>query len=188
MGKIVVSEFVSVDGVMEGPGGDGFERGGWTFDFDFGADGGKFKMVELFDADAMLLGRRTYDGFAAAWPERTDEPDEFTDRMNGIKKYVVSSTLTDPAWRNSEVIGIGDVARLREETAGSLLVAGSAQLVQALADQDLVDTYRLMVFPVVIGAGRKLFGDTGATQRLQVVQSHPVGKDGVSVTVLDRVR
>ena len=188
MGKIVVTEFVSVDGVMQGPGGDGFERGGWAFEFDFGAEGGKFKTEELFDADAMLLGRATYDGFAAAWPERTDEPDEFTDRMNGIPKYVVSATLSDPAWQNTTVIGIDDVARLRDETAGYLLVAGSATLVQWLADHDLVDTYRLMVFPVVLGAGKKLFGDTGSTQRLTVVEAHPVGPDGVSVAVLDRAR
>lgn len=188
MGKIVVTEFVSVDGVMEGPGGDGFERGGWTFDFDFGADGGQFKTEELFDADAMLLGRRTYDGFAAAWPGRTDEPDEFTDRMNGIQKYVVSSTLADPTWNNTKVIGLDGVARLRDETAGYLLVCGSSQLVQWLADNDMVDTYRLMVFPVLIGAGKKLFGGTGSPQRLRVVDARPVGKDGVSVQILDRAR
>src|SRR3954452_9288761 len=148
MGRVVVTEFVSLDGVIEDPGGaEGYKHGGWTFDFDRGEDGDKFKLDETLEAEAMLLGRVTYEGFAAAWPSMED-PVGFADKMNGMPKYVVSSTLTDPEWNNSTVLE-GDlaesVARLKDETEGDILVGGSAQLAQGLARAGLVDEYRLMV-------------------------------------------
>ena len=179
MGRIVVSEFVSLDGVMQDPGGsEGFERGGWAFQFDRGSEGDRFKMDELMDSEAMLLGRVTYEGFAAAWPGRTDEAG-FADKMNSMKKYVVSNTLRDPEWNNSEVISgdvVGELRRLRESDGGDLLVAGSARLVHALIENGLVDEYRLMVFPVLLGAGKRLFPDTPAAAPLEVVESRQAGE------------
>ena len=176
MGKIVVSEFVTLDGVMEDPGGaEKFERGGWAFAFDRGAEGDKFKLDELMNADALLLGRKTYEGFAAAWPDRTDEMG-FADKMNSMRKYVVSTTLTDPTWSNTIVIN-GDVpselARIKAEPGGDILVAGSGQLVETLVAIGLVDEFRLMVFPVLLGGGRKLFGDGFEQTALTVVESKP---------------
>jgi dihydrofolate reductase len=179
MARIVVSEFVSLDGVMQDPGGsEGFDRGGWAFQFDRGSEGDKFKMDELMDSEAMLLGRVTYEGFAAAWPGRTDEAG-FADKMNSMKKYVVSNTLEDPEWNNSEVISgdvVGELRRLRESDGGDLLVAGSARLVHALIENGLVDEYRLMVFPVVLGAGKRLFPETPAAAPLEVVDSRQAGE------------
>jgi dihydrofolate reductase len=176
MSRIVVSEFVTLDGVMEDPGGaEGFDRGGWAFKFDRGPEGDRFKLDELMDASALLLGRRTYEGFAAAWPERTDEVG-FADKMNSLPKYVVSSTLHDPTWNNSTVITGDSLAKLKQEVDGDILVAGSAQLVGALAADDLVDEYRLMVFPVILGTGKKLFPDTGAATAFTVVESKPAGE------------
>jgi dihydrofolate reductase len=176
MSKLVVTEFVTLDGVMEDPGGaEGFDRGGWAFQFDRGPEGDKFKLDETLGADAMLLGRRTYEGFAAAWPGRTDEVG-FADKMNSMPKYVVSTTLDKAEWNNSTVIK-GDIAeevrRLKEQPGGDILVAGSAQLVQTLIEHDLVDEYRLMVFPVVLGSGKRLFGDTNAATALKVVETTP---------------
>ncbi len=178
MGKLVVSEFVTLDGVMEDPGGaEGFERGGWALSFDRGADGDAFKLEELMSAEAMLLGRVTYDGFAAAWPGRTDEAG-FAAKMNSMPKYVVSSTLHDPAWSNSTVIA-GDVAEsiatLKQQLDGDLLVAGSARLVEALVEHELVDELRLMVFPVVLGAGKRLFGDGSRPRPFTIVATKPAG-------------
>ena len=184
MGRIVVSEFVTLDGVMEDPGGaEGFEHGGWAFRFDRGAEGDKFKLDEVMDAEAMLLGRVTYEGFAAAWPERTDDAG-FADKMNGMRKYVVSSTLSDPAWNNSVVLrgGLADAAaKLRAEHPGDIVVAGSRTLVQGLARENLVDEYRLMVFPTLLGSGKRLFGEAGEPVRLELAEARPVGKDGVVV-------
>jgi dihydrofolate reductase len=175
MGKLVVSEFVTLDGVMEDPGGaEDAERGGWAFRFERGAEGDRFKLDELLAADALLLGRRTYEGFAAAWPSRTDGAG-FADKMNSMPKFVVSATLTDPAWSNTTVVGIDEVAGLKERFRGDVLVAGSAELVQALAQRDLVDEYRLMVFPVLLGAGKRLFGD-GGTSALRLVEAVPAGE------------
>ena len=159
MGKIVVTEFVSLDGVMEDPGGsEGTRHGGWSFKFDRGPEGDRFKLEELDDADAQLLGRVTYQGFAAAWPSRDDEVG-FAKRMNSMRKYVVSTTLTDAdaTWENSEVVRPSEVAALKEQFDGTLLVAGSTQLVHMLIQQRLVDVVRLMVFPVVLGEGRTVF-------------------------------
>src|SRR5215210_1485398 len=153
MGRIVVTEFASFDGVVEDPGGaEDFKYGGWTFEIDRGDEGNGFKLEETRNTAAMLLGRRTYEGFAAAWPEREGE---FADLFNGMPKYVVSSTLSEPQWNNTTVIR-GDLAeavgRLRESVDGDIVVPGSIQLAQALIEHDLVDELRLMVFPVVLGA------------------------------------
>src|SRR4026208_568950 len=166
MGKIVVTEFVSLDGVMEDPGGsESFEHGGWSFEISRGDEGDKFKLDEVFSSDALLLGRLTFEGFADAWPSREGE---FADKFNTMPKYVVSSTLEEPGWSNSTVLK-GDlaeeVAKLKDAHEGDVVVHGSAQLAQALLEQDLVDEVRLMVFPVVLGAGKRLFGDTSAKKR-----------------------
>jgi dihydrofolate reductase len=193
MGKVVVSQFVTIDGVMEDPGGaekDRFDRGGWAFAYERGADGDKFKLDELMESGALLLGRVTWEGFAAAWPGRSD-PDGFADKFNGMPKYVVSSTLTDPSWENSHVIApddlAGEIGRLRDEVDGTLLVAGSMQLCHALLDQGLVDELRLMVFPTVLGKGKRLFGETGAPRAMRLTDCRPVGGDGVLVAVYEPV-
>jgi dihydrofolate reductase len=150
--RIVVSEFVTLDGVMEDPGGsEGTPHGGWAFKFDRGDAGDRFKLDELMDADALLLGRKTYEGFAAAWPTIADEQG-FAEKMNSMPKYVVSSTLAEPTW-NATRIGLEDI----EELDGNLLVAGSGQLVQALFERRLVDEVRLVLYPAALGGGKKLF-------------------------------
>jgi dihydrofolate reductase len=183
MGRIVVTEFVSLDGVVEDPGGsEDFKYGGWSFEFDRGEEGDKFKLDEALEADALLLGRVTYEGFAAAWPSRDGE---FADKFNNMPKYVVSSTLENPDWSNSTVLK-GDVAEevagLRQRIDGDIVVHGSAKLVQTLLDDGLVDELRLMVFPVVLGAGKRLFGDTSDKARLRLTDSKIVG-DGVAILV-----
>jgi dihydrofolate reductase len=176
MGKIVVSQFVSLDGVIEDPGGsEGWDRGGWAFRYERGPEGDKFKLDEVMAADALLLGRVTYGGFAEAWPSREGE---FADKFNGMAKYVVSSTLSNPDWNNSHVIGdvAGDVPPLRDRHEGDILVNGSAQLVQALTEHGLVDEYRLMVYPVVLGGGKRLFTETSDAKSLRLVDSKPAGE------------
>ena len=177
MGKVVVTEFITVDGVIEDPGGsEDFERGGWAFAFERGEEGDKFKFDEVVEAEAHLLGRVTFDGFAEAWPSREGE---FADLFNKMPKYVVSSTLSDPEWENSTVLSgdVGEeVAKLKEEVDGVLLVAGSAQLVNALLENDLVDELRLMVFPTVLGDGKRLFEGTAAAKPLRLVESKPAGE------------
>jgi dihydrofolate reductase len=174
MSRIVVSQFITLDGVVEDPGGsEGMEHGGWAFQFERGPDGDKFKLDEVMSSDALLLGRITYEGFAAAWPSREGD---FADKFNSMPKYVVSSTLEDPEWNNSTVIGLEDLSGLRDRHDGDILVNGSVQLVEALAARGLVDEYRLMVFPVVLGRGKKLFADDGVRQPLSVVEAKPVGE------------
>jgi dihydrofolate reductase len=176
VGRIVVSEFLTLDGVMEDPGGsEGLERGGWAFRFERGPEGDKFKLDETLDAEALLLGRRTYDGFAAAWPSRTDEAG-FADKMNSMPKFVVSSTLRDPEWANTTVVTADDLERLRQDTDGTLLVAGSAQLVNALTERGLVGELRLMVFPVVLGTGKRLFRDGLPQRGFDVVETRKTGE------------
>jgi dihydrofolate reductase len=181
MGRIVVTEFVSLDGVMEDPGGaEGFKYGGWTFEIDRGDEGNKFKLDETLASDALLLGRVTYEGFAEAWPSREGE---FADKFNDMPKYVVSSTLHEPEWKNSTVLEgdfVEEISKLRDGPDGDIVVHGSAQLVQALLEHDLVDELRLMVFPVVLGTGKRLFGETSDKKRLQLVDSNVVG-DGVVI-------
>jgi dihydrofolate reductase len=185
VGRVVVTEFITLDGVIESPGGgEGFEHDGWSFRFERSEDGDKFKFDELMAADAQLLGRVTYAGFARAWPSM--EAGEFGVKMNAMPKYVVSRTLTDEQadWNNSTVIGQdlpGEVAQLKQEIAGDILVAGSAQLVQSLAEHQLVDEYRLMLFPIVLGSGKRLFGTGGTPTLLRLVDSRPVGPDGVVI-------
>jgi dihydrofolate reductase len=186
MARIVVTEFLSLDGVIEDPGGsEDFRHGGWSFEISSGDDGTQFKIDETMGSDAMLLGRRTYEGFAEAWPEREGE---FAERFNTMPKYVVSSTLRDPAWTNTTVLG-GDlpaaVARVNEERDGDVVVHGSAQLVQGLLAGDLLDELRLMVFPVVLGSGKRLFGANDDKKTLQLTDSRVVG-DGVAIMVYER--
>ena len=183
VGRIVVTEFVSLDGVMEDPGGsEGYKHGGWTFEFSRGDEGDKFKLDEALEADALLLGRVTYAGFAEAWPSRDGE---FADKFNNMPKYVVSSTLENPEWNNSTVLK-GDLAeevsKLRRDHNGDIVVHGSARLAQALVEKGLVDELRLMVFPVVLGSGKQLFDETTDKKRMRLVDSKIVG-DGVAILI-----
>jgi dihydrofolate reductase len=186
MGRIVVSEFVSVDGVMEDPGGaEGTRNAGWTFRFDRGTDGDRFKLDEVLGAEALLLGRVTYQGFAKAWPT-IEDPVGFADKMNAMPKYVVSSTLTDDDadWNNSTVVrgdSVAELTALRATVAGDLLVNGSAALVQLLAEHGLVDEYRLMVFPIILGSGKRLFGDLDEAPLLTLEGVQTIGDDGIVV-------
>ena len=185
--RITVTEFVSLDGVMEAPGGEDFKYPGWTFEFERGDDGNAFKLEETMAADALLIGRRTYESFAGAWPQREGE---FADKFNAMPKFVVSSTLKDPDWNNTTVLGSGDAtAQVRELKAsfdGELQVPGSHRLVQELLAADLVDQINLMVFPVILGTGKKAFEATPDRRTLRLADSKVVG-DGVLVLVYERV-
>jgi dihydrofolate reductase len=180
MGTIVVTEFVSLDGVIEAPGGgEEFEHGGWTFEIDRGSEGDQFKLEETMGSAALLLGRKTYEGFAAAWPKMQGE---FADKFNEMPKYVVSSTLRSPEWSNSTVLGgdlVEEATQLKHSVDGKIVVHGSAQLAQALLEHDLVDELRLMVFPVVLGSGKRLFGTSGK-KPMRLTDSQVVG-DGVAI-------
>ena len=184
MGRIVVTEFVSLDGVIEAPGGgEEFEHAGWTFEFDRGEDGDTFKFDELMEAEAQLLGRRTYEGFAAAWPSFTDQVG-FADKMNSMPKYVLSATLERADWKNSTILrSFEEIKALRDELDGVILVAGSAQLVQGLLERDLVDELRLMVFPVILGTGKRLWGEAGVKKRFRLADVKSVG-EGIAVLTL----
>jgi dihydrofolate reductase len=179
MGKIVVTEFVSLDGVIEDPGGsEDYEHGGWTFEIDRGEEGDKFKLDELVEAEAQLLGRVTYEGFAAAWPAMEDGAG-FAEKMNSMPKYVVSSTLQEASWENTTILRgdlADEVAKLHREIDGVILVAGSAQLVQGLLEHDLVDELRLMVFPVLLGEGKRLFGAVSEKKPLRLTDSKTLGE------------
>jgi dihydrofolate reductase len=183
VGRIVVTEFVSLDGVMEDPGGsEGTKHAGWSFEISRGEEGDRFKLDETMGSDALLLGRNTYEGFAEAWPSRDGE---FADKFNTMRKYVVSSTLQSPEWSNSTVLSgdlAEDVTRIRGEHDGDIVVHGSARLVQGLLENDLVDELRLMVFPVVLGSGKRLFGETSGKKRLQLTSSKTVG-EGVEILI-----
>jgi dihydrofolate reductase len=188
MGRIVVTEFVSLDGVMEAPGGgENFKYGGWTFEISRGDEGNKFKLDETLASEALLLGRVTYEGFAAAWPSREGE---FADKFNTMPKYVVSTTLREPEWNNSKVLSgevAEEVAKLKQEHEGDIVVHGSARLVQTLVEHDLVDEFRLMVFPVVLGSGKRLFDETSDKKPLRLVDSRTVG-DGVAILIYEPAR
>jgi len=180
MRKITVAEFVSLDGVMEDPGGaEGYAHGGWTFKYP-DDEGMKFKLDELMDHDALLLGRVTYEGFAAAWPGMQDDAG-FADKMNSMPKHVLSTTLRDPEWNNTTVVSEGELAGLKQQDGGDILVSGSAQVVQTLVRHGLVDEWRLMVFPIVLGSGKRAFCDTAGAAALRLVESRPVGPDGVVI-------
>jgi dihydrofolate reductase len=185
MGKIVVTQFVSLDGVMQAPGGEEFKYPGWSFEFDRGDDGNKFKLDETMEADALLIGRRTYESFAGAWPGREGE---FADKFNQMPKYLVSSTITDPDWNNTTRLE-GDVVeavrKLRDEVDGVIQVPGSHQLVQDLMENDLVDQINLMIFPVVLGTGFRVFGEYSDKKTMRLVESKTVG-EGIVVLIYER--
>jgi dihydrofolate reductase len=187
MGKLVVTEFVSLDGIFEDPGGaESYEYGGWTFEYDRGADGDKYKFDELDTAEVQLLGRVTYDAFASAWPSQEGD---FADKINHGRKCVVSSTLTDPQWENTTVISdnfADGIAQLKKETEGPILVAGSGTLVEMLLANDLVDELRLMVFPTVLGRGRRLFPEGIDRLKFRLDETKTVGPDGVLVQTFVR--
>ena len=180
MSKLVVTEFMSLDGIVEDPAGE------WVGQFDQGAEAGAFKLNETLNSECLLLGRVTYEGFVRSWPH---EQGEFADKFNSMPKYVVSSTLQDPSWTNTTVLS-GDlaehVAELTAGTKGDVVVHGSATLVHALLDKGLVDELRLMVFPTILGYGRKLFGQTSAPVTLQLVSATPLGPDGVLLLIYRR--
>ena len=187
MGKLIVTEFVALDGVFEDPGGsENREHGAWTFEYDRGEDGNKFKLDEVMEADAQLLGRVTYEGFAEAWPSREGP---FADKLNGDPKYVVSNTLENPKWQNTTVISgdvVGEISKLKDETDGNILVHGSGTLVRTLLENDLIDELRLMVFPTILGRGRRLFPDDIDRLKLRLAETKTVGPDGVQVQVYER--
>lgn len=173
MRKIIVTEFLTLDGVMEDPGGgDQSEYGGWSAQF-WSEEAGKFKHDELFASGALLLGRVTYQGFAAAWPTMTDDTG-FAERMNSLPKYVVSTTLEEVEWNNSKLIK-GDLAeeisKLKQESGQDITVHGSGQLVNSLMQHDLVDEYRLMIHPIVVGGGKRLFKENLGTKKLSLVET-----------------
>jgi dihydrofolate reductase len=180
MAKIVVSENVSIDGVVQDPAGvEGFARGGWVGRIgDQGReDAAKVLLDEALGAEAQLLGRRTYEFLAARWPSRSGE---LADRLNGMPKYVLSSTLDDPAWNNTTVLRgdvVNEVSKLKQELDGEVIVAGSIQLARALIEHDLIDELRLMVYPVVLGDGERLFGETSDKKPMRLVSTRTVGHD-----------
>ena len=197
MGKIVVTEFVSLDGVSDDPAGvEGFERGGWTFALDSdgervrlrGDEGEELLLAENRNSAALLMGRKTYEFFAGFWPGQEGRP--LADIINEMPKYVVSSTLEDAEWNNSTVLSgemTEEVRRLRREIDGEILVPGSTRLVQALIEHGLVDELRLMVHPVVVGAGRRLFGELSDKKPLRLVGTRTVG-DGVLILTYEPIR
>ena len=186
MGRIVVTEYISVDGVIEAPSGtESFERVGWTNPFTRGPEGDKFKFDETMASDALLLGRITYDGFAPVWPHI---PGEFAEKFNTMPKYVVSSTLENPEWNNTNVIRgdvVEEVTKLKQQYERDIVVHGSAQLAQTLFENDLVDALHLQVYPVIVGAGKRLFGETSGTKSLRLTDARTVG-DGVHILIYER--
>jgi dihydrofolate reductase len=183
MGRIVVTEYISIDGVVEAPSGqESFERVGWTDPFKRGPEGDQFKVDETMASDAMLLGRVTYDAFAAVWPS---VPGEFAARFNSMPKYVVSRTLENPAWTDTTVLRgdlVEEVTNLRARVAGDIVVHGSPQLAQALIEHDLVDELRLMIYPVIVGAGKRLFADTSIQKNMRLIEAKTFN-DGVHLLV-----
>jgi dihydrofolate reductase len=177
MKKIIVSEFMTLDGVIEAPGGEpGHPHSGWVFRF-MGPEQLSYKLEEVLEAESLLIGRVTYESFAGAWPKRSGE---FADKMNAMRKHVVSTTLRDPQWNNCTVIKDnvpGQIAQLKQEEGGPILVTGSRTLVHTLMEHDLVDEYRIMIFPVVLGSGRRLFPQTPrmTVLRLSDTQTFPSG-------------
>jgi len=186
MGKIIVTEFASLDGVVEDPGGaESFKYGGWSFEISRGDEGDRFKLDETMGSEALLLGRTTYEGFADAWPKRDGE---FADKFNTMPKYVVSQTLTNPEWHNTTVLSgdvVNEVRKLKERYDGNIVVHGSPQLVQTLIEHDLVDALHLQVYPVIVGAGKRLFGETSATKGLRLTTAKTVG-DGIHILIYER--
>jgi dihydrofolate reductase len=193
MGKIVVTEFISLDGVMQAPGGEDFKYKGWSFEFDRGDDGDQFKLNEVLEADAHLLGRVTFESFAGAWPQREDAPGDtgrFAKKFRDDPKYLVSTTLKDPDWANTTVLDSGDateqVKKLKDDVDGTILVSGSRRLVQELLDSDLVDQVNLMMFPVALGTGDRMFGEMEDKKAFKLLEAKPVGDDGTMVFKYER--
>ena len=188
MGKIVISENVSLDGVIEDPtGAEGLSVGGWFWETDRGEDGEQFTLEKTLRTEALLLGRRTYEFFAATWPSRDGE---LADKMNSLPKYVVSSTLEDPGWNNSTLLKgdvVDEVSKLKQELDGEIVVLGSPQLARTLIEHDLVDELRLMIYPVVLGAGARLFGETSDKKPMRLVHTQTVG-DGIAILTYEPVR
>ncbi|WP_327585231.1 dihydrofolate reductase family protein [Nonomuraea sp. NBC_00507] len=185
MGRIVVTEFISLDGVVEAPGGEDFKHRNWSFAFDRGADGDQFKLDEALAAEVLLIGRRTYESFADAWPKYTGP---LADKYNSMPKYVVSSTLTDPQWNNTYVIAgdvVAEVTKLKEQVDGEIQIPGSIRLVQELIENDLVDEIHLMTFPVILGTGRRLLGETTDKTTWKLTESKTVG-EGIPITIFQR--
>ena len=184
MGRIVVTEFVSLDGVVEAPGGgEGYRHDGWSFEIDRGDEGNQFKLEETMSSEALLLGRNTYEGFAAAWPSRDGE---FAEKFNSMPKYVVSSTLEEPEWNNTTVLEgdlVEEVTRVRDAHDGNVVVHGSPQLVQGLLEHDLVDELRLMVFPVVLGTGKRVFETGVAPTQFEVIESVTYPRGSVNLAL-----
>ena len=180
MGKIIISENVSLDGVIQDPAGDeGFQRGGWVGRVgDRGRDeAAQVLLEEALGTEAMLLGRRSYEFLAARWPSRTGA---LADRLNSKPKYVVSSTLQDPDWNNTTVLKgnvVNEVSKLKQQLAGDIVVPASFQLVCTLIEHDLADELRLMIYPVVLGAGERLFGETSDKKPLRLISTRTVGND-----------
>ena len=189
MSKLIVSEFVSLNGIMEAPGGEHTHpHSGWTFKSIYGDDHYAYKEQEIEEAGSLLLGRKTYEGFAAAWPTR-DRTDPFTDKINSMPKYVISSTLADPEWTNTTVLRgdvVEEVTKLKEQYEGDIVVHGSPQLAQTLIENDLVDAIHLQVYPVIVGAGKRLFAETSAAKRLRLAEAKTVG-DGVHILIYEKV-
>ncbi len=182
MREIIVTEFISLDGVVEAPGGEeDFKHTDWTFDIDVDETMYAYKFQETLDAGGLVLGRRTYEGFAAAWPEREGE---FADAFNTMPKHVVSTTLTDPAWKNTQVLGsVGALAELKQGEGGPLLVQGSPTLVQGLYDAGLVDEWRLMTWPVILGSGRRLFPDSADDKQKLVLTDCTTYANGIQLRI-----
>jgi len=184
--RITVTEFVSLDGVMEAPGGEDFKYPGWSFEFERGDDGNAFKLEETMAADSLLIGRRSYESFAGAWPGREGE---FADKFNSMPKFVVSTTLGEADWNNTTVLDSGDataqVRELKERFDGEIQVPGSHRLVQELIEADLVDQVNLMVFPVILGTGKRAFERFDDRRKLRLKESKVVG-EGVLVLVYER--
>ena len=188
MGKIIVSDNVSLDGVIQDPAGDeGFRHGGWVGLIKDHPELSKLALDEALGAEALLLGRRTYEWLAARWPSRSGE---LADRLNSLPKYVVSSTLEDPDWNNSTVLKgdvVAEVAKLKDDLEGEIVVPASFQLVHTLIDHDHVDELRLKIFPVVLGAGERLFGETSDKKPMRLVDAQTLG-DGVAFLTYELVR
>jgi dihydrofolate reductase len=186
MGRIVVTEYISVDGVVEAPSGtESFARVGWTDAFNRGPEGEKFKLDETMASDALLLGRVTYDGFAPVWPLYQGE---FADKFNTMPKYVVSSTLQNPEWNNTIVLRgdiVAEVTKLKQQYERDIVVHGSPQLAQTLIEHDLVDALHLQVYPVIVGAGKRLFTETSDTKRLRLTEARTVG-DGILILIYEK--
>ncbi len=183
MRKVIVSEFVTLDGVIEDPGGaEGFKHGGWSLHFG-SADQQQWKVEELFKADALLLGRRTYQGFAAAWPNMPGTG-SYGERMNSLPKYVASTTLSEVTWNATLITGdlAEELSRLKQEAGQDILIFGSGQLVHTLHARGLIDEYRLMVYPVALGSGKRLFGEGSEKKALKLVEARPFTSGVVVLT------